>query len=298
MEVKMDFGEVITAMVTPFDDDGKLDLVAAGKLINHLIENGSDSIVLSGTTGESPTLTDEEKISLFDYAVKNFSSKIKIIAGTGSNDTRHSIELTKEARNVGVDGILLVTPYYNKPGYSGLYKHFEAIASETDIPIIMYNVPSRTSCNMGAGLCLELAKIANITGVKEASSDFKQISEITSKAPRDFLVYSGNDGDTLPMLSLGAHGIISVASHLVGKDIKKMISLFKSGNVVEAAKLHHWLHDIFYGLFITTNPVPLKEALNLIGIKVGKPRLPLTCMSDSELEVFRGVIGKYNFLKK
>jgi len=289
----MNFGEMITAMVTPFDDEGNLDLEAAGILINHLIASGSDCILLAGTTGESPTLTDEEKISLFEYGVKNFKSRTRLLAGTGSNDTKHSIELSKEAQRAGVDGVLLVTPYYNKPNQEGLFRHFEAIASSIDIPAILYNVPSRTSCNLSSGLCIELAKIDNIAGVKEASSDFRQIAEIIENTPDNFLVYSGNDGDTLPMLSLGAYGVISVASHLVGREIKKMISLFKNGNVKEAADLHRWLLDIFYGIFITTNPIPVKEALNIMGIKTGEPRLPLVRLSGSDLDNLKKILAKY-----
>lgn len=294
----MDFGEVITAMVTPFDDAGKLNLETTGQLVEHLISNGSDSILLSGTTGESPTLTDDEKIELFTYVVKKYGSKTKIIAGTGSNDTKHSIELSKEAEKAGVDAVLLVTPYYNKPNQTGLFKHFEAVASEIKIPVILYNVPSRTLCNISAKLCIELSKIKNIIGIKDASTDFRQIADIISGTPDGFLVYSGNDGDTLPMLSLGAHGVISVASHLIGNEIKKMISLFKEGSIAEAAKLHRWLLDMFYGIFIVSNPIPIKAAVNLYGINVGNPRLPLTCMSDSEAEEFKKILAKYNLIGK
>lgn len=292
----MEFGELITAMVTPFDKNCNLNLEACNKLIEHLIKNGSDGILLSGTTGESPTLTDEEKIQLFRLGVKNFGAKIKIIAGTGTYDTKHSIELSKEAEKIGVDGLLLVTPYYNKPNQSGLYKHFEAIANAVKIPIILYNVPSRTSCNMSAKTCIELSKIDNIIGVKEASSDFRQIAEIIRGSREGFLVYSGNDGDTLPMLSLGAYGVISVASHIVGNDIKKMVASFKSGNISEAARLHKYLLDIFYGIFITTSPIPIKEALNLSGIDVGPTRLPLGKMTDDELTTFKKILAKYNII--
>ena len=224
----MSFGELITAMVTPFDKDNKVNLEEASQLMEHLVKNESDGILLAGTTGESATLTDEEKIELFTLGVKRFKSKTKIIAGTGTNDTGHSVELSMEAQKAGVDCLLCVTPYYNKPSQAGLYRHFEKIASSVKIPIILYNVPSRTACNISAKTVIELSKIENIIGVKEASSDFKQIAEIIGGADEGFLVYSGNDGDTLPMLSLGAYGVISVASHLVGKDIKKMIKTFKS----------------------------------------------------------------------
>lgn len=292
----MSFGELITAMVTPFDKRNKVDLEQTAQLIGHLINNESDGILLAGTTGESATLTDREKIELFTLGVKEFKSKTKIIAGTGTNDTSHSVELSMEAQKVGVDCLLCVTPYYNKPSQSGLYRHFEAIASSVKIPVILYNVPSRTSCNISSRTVIELSKIENIIGIKEASSDFKQIAEIIGGTDEDFLVYSGNDGDTLPMLSLGAHGVISVASHLVGKDIKKMLYLFKNGQTGEAAKLHNWLLDIFYGIFISTNPVPTKAALNLMGMGAGGVRLPLCEMAQEDLILFKKILGKYKLV--
>ena len=292
----IDIGEVVTAMVTPFDKNYNLDLEACYRLIDYLIKNGSDGILLSGTTGESPTLSDKEKIKLFEFVKKNFGSKVKIMAGTGSNDTKHSIELSKEAEKIGVDSLLLVTPYYNKPTQTGLYKHFEAIASEVKIPIIVYNVPSRTSCNISSKTCIELSKIDNICGVKEASSDMKQIAEIIRDSEDDFLMYSGNDGDTLPILSLGGYGVISVASHIIGKEIKKMISYFKKGDVREASKLHKYLLDIFYGIFITTNPIPIKEALNLKGIEVGPARPPLSQMEEGDLRRFKNILMHYKII--
>jgi 4-hydroxy-tetrahydrodipicolinate synthase len=293
----MELGELVTAMVSPFDRNHNLNLEVAEKLMEHLVKNESDAILLAGTTGESPTLKDEEKMKLFELGVDKFSDKVKIIAGTGSYDTKHSIELSKEAEKIGVDAVLLVTPYYNKPSQMGLFKHFEAIASEIKIPVILYNVPSRTSVNITAKTCIELSKVDNIIGMKEASSDFRQIAEIIRGTKDGFLVYSGNDGDTLPMLSLGAHGVISVAAHIVGKDIKNMIRSFKSGNILEAARLHNWLLDIFYGIFITTSPVPIKEALNLSGINVGPTRLPLCGMTDEELQVFKKILTKYNLIQ-
>jgi 4-hydroxy-tetrahydrodipicolinate synthase len=291
------FGELITAMVTPFDKNYNLDQGAALDMMEHLVKNGSDGILISGTTGESPTLADEEKIKLFKLAVKNFKNKTKILAGTGTYDTKHSVELSQEAEKIGVDGLLLVTPYYNKPNQSGLYKHFEKIAGSVKIPVIIYNVPSRTSCNISAKTCIELSSIENIAGIKEASSDFRQIAEIIRGTREDFMVYSGNDGDTLPMLALGAYGVISVASHIVGNEIKRMISSFKNGNVTEAARLHNYLLDIFYGIFITTSPIPIKEALNLSGVYAGPTRLPLCAMGEEELVAFKKILSKYNIIK-
>lgn len=292
----MSFGELITAMVTPFDKDNKVNFEEASNIIEHLIKNESDGVLLAGTTGESTTLTDEEKIGLFTLGAKRFKSKTKIIAGTGSNDTGHSVELSMEAQKAGVDCLLCVTPYYNKPSQAGLFRHFEKIASSVKVPIILYNVPSRTACNISAKTVIELSKIDNIIGVKEASSDFRQIAEIIGGTDERFLVYSGNDGDTLPMLSLGAYGVISVASHLVGKDIKNMINIFKSGRTGEAAKLHNWLLDIFYGIFISTNPVPVKTALNLRGFDAGGVRLPLCEMTEEELSLFKKILEKYQLI--
>lgn len=292
----LDIGEVITAMVTPFDENYNLDLEACAKLMNYLIENGSDGILLSGTTGESPTLSDEEKIKLFEFAKNNFGDRTKIIAGTGSNDTKHSIDLSKEAEKIGVDSLLLITPYYNKPTQLGLYKHFEAVAREVKIPIILYNVPSRTSCNISSKTCVELSKIDNICGVKEASSNMKQIAEIIRDSEEGFLVFSGNDGYTLPILSLGGYGVISVASHIIGNEIKNMISCFKKGDVKEASRLHNYFLNIFYGIFVTTNPIPIKEALNLKGLKVGPTRLPLCQMEKEDLERFKNILMKYKII--
>ncbi|MBN2073812.1 MAG: 4-hydroxy-tetrahydrodipicolinate synthase [Actinobacteria bacterium] len=297
MKIAEKLGELITAMVTPFDIENRLDLEICGKLMEHLCESCSDSILLSGTTGESPTLSDEEKIRLFEYGVKNYGDRVKIIAGTGSNDTRHSIELSREAERIGCHAILLVTPYYNRPSQWGLYKHFEAIAGEVKIPAIIYNVPTRTACNIDSKTCIELSRLHNIMGVKEASSNFRQISEIIRGCEEGFLVYSGNDGDTLPVLSLGGYGVISVASHIVGSDIKKMITAFKKGNIKEASGLHGRLLDIFYGIFIATNPIPIKEALNLMGIKAGTCRMPLGSMTEIELEAFKKILRLHNLIE-
>ncbi len=290
------FGELITAMVTPFDKDYNLALDCCTKLINHLIDQASEGVLLSGSTGESATLDDNEKIKLYKFVKDNFGSKIKVIAGTGSNDTRHSVELSKEAEKIGVDGLLLVAPYYNKPSQWGMLKHFEAIAGEVKIPILLYNVPSRTSSNISSRVCVELSKIDNICGIKEASGNMRQIAEIIRDTDKDFLVYSGNDGDTLPILSLGGHGVISVASHIVGRKIKEMIIGFKTGDFRKAAELHRDLVDIFYGIFIDTNPVPIKEALNLKGIDVGTCRLPLCSMDDEKLQSFKEILKRYKVI--
>ena len=289
-------GEVITAMVTPFDREYNINFNSCGKLIEHIIDQGSDGILLSGTTGECPTLSDDEKIKLFKFAKDNFGSRIKIIAGTSSNDTAHSLELSREAEKQGIDGILLTVPYYNRPSQAGIFKHFSTIAGEVNIPVILYNVPSRTSSNLESRTCVELSKISNICGIKEASSNMRQITEIIAGTDEDFIVYSGNDGDTLPVLSMGGYGVISVASHIIGKRIKEMISSFKKGNFKDAAKMHCDLSDIFYGIFIATNPVPIKEALNLMGLDVGPCRLPLCPMEDDKSTSFKEILKRHGLI--
>jgi len=292
----IDFGEVITAMITPFDKDYRINWKSADKLIDYLTINGSDSILLAGTTGESPTLTDEEKIDLFKFGRKKLNSNIKLIAGTGSNDTSHTIELSKKAQNAGADALLIVTPYYNKPTQSGLLRHFDAISQSVSIPIIVYNVPSRTCCNISSVTCKKFAQFKNIIGIKEASSDLKQISEILRDCPENFKVYSGNDGDTFPIVALGGAGVVSVASHIIGNEIKKMIGYIKNGNINSAADLHKKYLEIFYGIFITTSPIPIKKALYLKGLDEGFLRPPLCDMEAGEEEFLSKLLLKYNIM--
>lgn len=270
-----EFGRLITAMVTPFDEQGNIDLDGTARLMDYLIEEQkSDALVVSGTTGESPTISDEEKRKLFDFTVKHAAGRCKIIAGTGSNDTAHSIHLTQEAERCGVDGILLVAPYYNKPNQEGLYRHFEAIATSTSLPVMLYNVPSRTIVSISVETTLRLAQIPNVVAIKECAS-LDQVAGIVSGAPDGFRVYSGEDEAALPALAVGAYGVVSVASHLVGSSMKEMIDLFLSGQVGEAGKIHRQLLPLFKGLFECPNPVAVKYALNEIGYRVGSVRLPL-----------------------
>ncbi|MHB8276240.1 MAG: 4-hydroxy-tetrahydrodipicolinate synthase [Candidatus Humimicrobiaceae bacterium] len=292
----IDLGEVITAMVTPFDKDYKIDWKYADKLIDYLVENGSDSLLLAGTTGESPTLTDDEKVELFKFGRKKLNKNVKLIAGTGSNDTFHTIELSKKAEEAGANALLVVTPYYNKPTQAGLIRHFEAVSDAVSIPIVVYNVPSRTCCNINSGTCKEISEIKNIMGIKEASGDLKQISEIIRDCRKDFKVYSGNDGDTFPIVALGGVGVVSVASHIIGKEIKQMIDLIKKGSITRAADLHKKFLDIFYGIFMTTSPIPIKKALNLKGINAGTLRPPLYDMDAREEEIFSKLLSKYNII--
>ncbi|REK76563.1 4-hydroxy-tetrahydrodipicolinate synthase [Paenibacillus paeoniae] len=290
----MEFGRLITAMVTPFDANGLIDWHTAGKLVDYLIEEQkSDSLVVAGTTGESPTLSDEEKLELFRFVVKHTAGRSKVIAGTGSNNTAHTIHLTQAAEACGVDGILLVTPYYNKPSQEGLYQHFSAVAQATKLPIILYNVEGRTGVNLSVQTTLKLARIDNVVATKDCAST-DQLTQIIREAPAGFQVYSGDDSATLPALSVGAYGIISVASHIVGAKMQQLISAYLSGQVAEAARLNGELFPIFKGLFHCPHPVPnpvaVKHALGLKGLPVGSVRLPLVDVNESESKFLRDLV--------
>jgi len=289
------FGRLITAMVTPFDAEGKVDYPQAKKLAQALLDSGSDGLVVSGTTGESPTLSHEEKLRLFAEIKSAIGKQGVVIAGTGNYNTAESRELTKEAERTGVDGYLLVVPYYNRPTQEGLFQHFKVVAEATKLPCIVYNVPSRTVTNLAAETAIKLSQIDNIIGVKEASGNFDQIAKIIQGTPKEFLVYSGNDGDTLPMLTLGGYGVISVASHLVGKQIKEMIQSFLAGKTIEAAAIHRHLLPLVNALFVVANPIPLKYALNHLGFQVGKPRLPLTEPDEKSASLIRTTLGNFKF---
>lgn len=286
-------GRLLTAMVTPFDSQGKVDYQQARNLAQALLNSGSDGLVLSGTTGEAPTLNFEEKLRLFTEVKSAIANRGTIVAGTGTYNTRESQELTKEAEKVGVDACVLVVPYYNRPPQQGLFEHFNAIAQATTLPCILYNVPSRTGTNLAADTVIKLSQIDNIIGVKEASGNLRQIAEIIQGAKGDFLVYSGNDGDTLPILTLGGYGVVSVASHLVGIQIKDMMEKFLNGETQEAASIHRHLLPLINALFIVTNPVPVKYALNYLGFPVGKPRLPLIEPDEKSAEIVRAALKNY-----
>ncbi len=286
-------GRLLTAMVTPFDSQGKVDYQQARNLAQALLNSGSDGLVLSGTTGESPTLNFEEKLRLFTEVKSAIANRGTIVAGTGTYNTRESQELTKEAEKVGVDACVLVVPYYNRPPQQGLFEHFNAIARATTLPCILYNVPSRTGTNLAADTVIKLSQIDNIIGVKEASGNLRQIAEIIQGAKDDFLVYSGNDSDTLPILTLGGYGVVSVASHLVGIQIKDMMEKFLNGETQEAASIHRHLLPLINALFVVTNPMPVKYALNYLGFPVGKPRLPLIEPDEKSAEIVRAALKNY-----
>jgi 4-hydroxy-tetrahydrodipicolinate synthase len=271
-----ELGRLITAMVTPFDKKGEVDYDQAKKLALALIKSGSEGLVLAGTTGESPTLLHkEEELPLFEEVKKAVGNKASIIANTGSNSTAEAVESTQDAEKIGVDACLLVVPYYNKPTQEGLYQHFKTIAENTKLPCILYNLPIRTITNMSAETTIRLSKIPNIIGIKEGSGDLIQVAKIIQGAKKGFLVWSGDDGDTLPMLSIGGYGVISVTSHLAGKQMSDMIYSFVKGDAKKAAEIHMQLLPLFTSLFLVSNPQPVKYALNKIGFDVGKPRLPL-----------------------
>jgi 4-hydroxy-tetrahydrodipicolinate synthase len=286
-------GRLLTAMVTPFTEKGNVDYEQAKKLALALLNSGSDGLVVSGTTGESPTLTWEEGLRLFAEVKSAIGKRGTVIAGTGSNSTAEAVDATKRAEKIGVDACLLVVPYYNKPTQEGLYQHFKTIAQGTSLPCILYNVPSRTVTSLSADTTIRLSHIDNIIGVKEASGNLGQISKIITEAREGFLVWSGNDSDTFHILALGGYGIISVASHLVGNQIKEMIDSAISGKMDEAASIHHRLLPLIDALFIISNPVPVKYALNQLGFYVGKPRLPLTEPDEKSAAIIRETLKKY-----
>jgi len=285
------FGRLVTAMVTPFNDQNQVDYEKTERLIDHLLETGSEGIVVSGTTGESPTLSQKEKLDLFKHVVSYAKGKCHIIAGTGSNNTQASVEFTKEAQSLGVDGIMLVAPYYSRPSQEGLYAHFHAIASATELPVMLYNVPGRSAVNMTAETTLRLAQLPNVVCMKEASGNLSQIAAIIEHAPEGFEVYSGDDSLTLPVLSIGGVGIVSVASHIAGRQMKEMVNAFFDGNLKEAASLHRKLMPIFEGLFAYPSPGPTKEALNKLGIHVGGVRLPLVELNEEEKAFVHSLLG-------
>lgn len=276
------FGRVSTAMVTPFDKKGHIDFAKTTQLVNYLIENGTESLVIAGTTGESPTLSKEEKLALFDHVVKVVNKRIPVIAGTGSNNTYASIELTKKAEHLGVDAIMIVAPYYNKPNQEGLYQHFKAVAEATSLPVMVYNIPGRSAVNIHPDTIIRLSKIANIVAVKEASGDLNAMTHIVANTDDDFVLYSGDDSMTIPVLSIGGVGVISVASHVIGNQLQEMVKAFFNGENEKAAKMHQQLLPIMQGLFAAPSPAPVKTALQVSGLDVGSVRLPLVGLTEQE----------------
>jgi len=272
----VNFGRVLTAMITPFHADGSVNYGVAEKLAVHLVEHGTDTVVVCGTTGESPTLTWDEEYELFQVVKKAVAGKAKVMAGTGSNSTKEAISATQKAGLLGLDGSLQVVPYYNKPPQEGLYEHFKSIASACpDMPLMLYNIPGRTGQNLLPETVARLAEIPNIVAIKEASGSLEQVTQVRRMTPAEFQIYSGDDGLTLPLLAVGGTGVVSVASHLVGDSIQEMVRAFEDGKVKLAAQINLQLQPLFKALFLTTNPIPLKAALKLQGWDVGPCRPPL-----------------------
>ena len=289
-----DIGRLLTAMVTPFDEQGQVDYDQAKRLANALLDSGSDGVIVSGTTGESPTLSTEEKLRLFAEVKSGIGDRGVVIAGTGNYNTAESIELSREAEREGVDGLLLVVPYYNKPPQEGLYQHFKAIAQSIHLPCIVYNVTSRTSLNMTHDTTIRLSHIDNIVGVKEAGSDMDQIARIIDGSREGFRVWSGNDNETFYIVAMGGYGVVSVASHLVGSQIKQMMGFLLEGDVEKAAAEHRRLHPLFKVLFVVSNPIPVKYAVNKVGFDVGLPRLPLIPADEKTASQIDEVLERYD----
>ncbi len=291
-----DFGRVITAMVTPLNKEGQVDYAVAEQLAVHLASHGSDGIVVCGTTGESPTITWAEELELFKVVLQAVKGRVKVIAGTGSNSTQEAIEATQKAAKLGLDGSLQVVPYYNRPTQDGLYAHFLSIAQAADLPMMLYNIPGRTGQMMEAETSIRLADVPNIVAIKEASGNLETVSQIRRSTPPDFAIYAGDDALTLPMLALGAAGIVSVASHLVGPDLQQMVQEFQRGNHAAALAIHLQRLPLFRGLFCASNPIPLKAALNLQGWQVGGCRLPMTELSADLLSELKALLQDQNLL--
>ncbi|MDQ4149438.1 MAG: 4-hydroxy-tetrahydrodipicolinate synthase [Actinomycetota bacterium] len=281
------FGDLVTAMVTPFNAAGEVDLKVARELASWLIDQGSQGLVVTGSTGEAATLGDEEKVALWDAVKEEVGDRCSVVAGTGTYDTAHSIHLTQAAERVGVDGALVVTPYYNRPPQPGLIAHFTAIAEATSLPLLLYDIPIRSGIKIQHSTLMHLAGVENIVGVKDAAGDAQAAARVIAEAPEGFEVYAGNDGETLAWIAMGAVGVVSVASHVVGPRIARMIEVFKNGNAAEAQRINVELVPVVEAMFITTNPVPVKAALRIMGLPVGEARLPLPPATDSEQEKLR-----------
>ena len=276
------FGAVVTAMVTPFHDDHALDLDGAQTLARHLLDHGTDCIVVAGSTGEAPTLSHREKLDLYRAVIEAVSADGKVVCGTGTYNTAETIELSRQAQDLGADGLLVVTPYYSKPPQRGLLEHFTQVASAVELPVVAYNIPGRTGIRIEHGTLLQMADVPNIVAVKDSTGDFQAISKLISEAPADFEVYSGDDWATFGYLCLGAVGVVSVAAHVVGDRIHNLTDLVLSGDIPAARKVHEELSPLFNALFITTNPIPVKTALDILGLPAGPPRLPLVPATHDE----------------
>ncbi|OGH94025.1 MAG: 4-hydroxy-tetrahydrodipicolinate synthase [Candidatus Melainabacteria bacterium GWA2_34_9] len=293
--MRINVGEVITAMVTPFNENFEVNYNEVERLTDYLINNGSDTILVAGTTGECPTLTHEEELEILKVVKNVVGNKAKVVMGTGSNSTRTAVDSTQKAEKAGADAILSVVPYYNKPSQAGLLEHFGQIAKSTSLPIILYNIPGRTGINMEPETVSKLANdYKNIAAVKQSNPNLDLVTEIKIQTPEDFVIYSGDDSLTLPMLSIGAHGVISVASHVIGKDIKQIITEFKAGNISKALEIHLKAYPMFKAIFTSPNPIPIKAVLAKKGLISETVRPPLVKLTASEKEKLYNSIASYN----
>ncbi|MGF7087421.1 4-hydroxy-tetrahydrodipicolinate synthase [Kroppenstedtia sanguinis] len=291
----VEFGRLLTAMITPMTDSGAIDWPSVDSVVEHLIETGTDSLVVAGTTGESPTLTHEEKLELIRHVVRQVDGRAGVIAGSGSNDTASSIQLTQEAEKTGADGVMLVVPYYNKPTQEGLYQHFKTVAQSTSLPVMLYNIPGRSVVNMSVDTMVRLTRdVENITSIKESSGDLVQVMELVEGKREDVAVYSGMDELTVPYLSVGGAGIVSVASHVAGEEMKQMVESFFQGNVDRAGQIQRRLIPLVRGLFMTSSPAPLKYALSLMKVCGDSVRLPIVPLNPSEKDHMRSLLQQMN----
>ena len=288
-----ELGRLLTSMITPFDDEGEVDYQQARRLAQALVGSGSDGVVVAGTTGEAPTLTRDEQTQLFAEVRDAVGDKGTVVAGTGSNSTEEAVTYTKDAEGAGVDAVLLVVPYYNKPTQEGLYQHFKATAESTNLPCILYNVPGRTAVNMSSETTVRLSHVPNIVGIKESSTNFEQVATIIEESSDGFLVWSGNDADTFPIMCMGGYGVVAVASHIIGRQFKAMMQMLLDGRVKGAAAEHRRLLPMMSGVFTITNPIPIRYLLEKAGFKVGKPRLPLTGPDGKTAEFLDGLLARY-----
>jgi 4-hydroxy-tetrahydrodipicolinate synthase len=290
------FGRIVTAVITPFAADGSVDHEELRRILRHLEATGSDGVVVAGTTGEAPTLSDDEKLACLRTAIDEVGGRLAVLAGTGTNDTAHSVELTRQAAEAGADGVLVVAPYYNKPPREGLLRHFTAVAAAAgDVPVMLYNVPSRVHVELEPDLVAELAAIPNVVALKQAHPDLRALREIRLLAP-DLVVYAGDDTSLLPMLPEGVVGVVSVASHVVGMQMRQVVELWHEGRTAEATELASTLDDVYETLGITVNPIPVKAAMQLLGFEVGTPRLPLVDVTGMQRERIRGMLARHELV--
>ncbi len=292
----MSFGEVLTAMVTPFQADGKVNYEKAQELAVYLLNNGSDGIVVGGTTGESPSLAKEEMIELYSAVKEAVGDKGSVIGGCGGNNTLAVARQMEELNKLGLDGYLTVAPYYNKPTQEGVFKHYEALDRVSAAPIVVYNIPARTGINLAPDTLVRMAELTNIKALKESTGNVAQITELKMRLPQDFLIYSGDDYMTFPMTAMGCQGIISVSSHIVGKDIKAMVTAVKDNDLAKGQELHYKLYPVFTAMFCTANPIPVKTALNLLGFEVGGFRLPLCEGDEATVDFLKTFLQDYGLL--